>query len=202
MSYTLVRVAAEGVVLLRQHERRFQGGAQREGFVRLVAAAQPGIWAVSCDAARGVEAEQRPASRLHDGMPARLLPSPVADRIGPIAKPRPPGPYAAVRQDGMATLLTSADGSELLEACSAAVVGWDGSRIVCVPSDRPRVWSAAEAAIREHLPFREEPIAASSSSLLLVNAVKGTCSVEGRSFPGRVRGEIEELFARLTSRVT
>jgi len=134
-------------------------------------------------------------------MPARFAVSPVLGSAGAIAKPAPPSAYEPVRVEGKATLLTSADGRELFEACSAAVVSWDGAGLVCVPSDRPRVASTAEAALREHLAVREAPIPASSDALLLVNAVKGTCALEparSRGFPAEVRREIEELFARLS----
>jgi len=82
------------------------------------------------------------------------------------------------------------------------VLGWDGERLVCVPADRPRVWSTAEAAVREHLPVSEVPIAVDSAMpLLLVNAVRGSSAVDlpGRdAFPSRVRVEIECLFRRFT----
>jgi hypothetical protein len=100
-------------------------------------------------------------------------------------------------------LLTSPDGAEIYEACSAAVVGWDGSRIICSPEDRPRVWSTAEMAIREHLPVQEAPIRLRAMPLLLVNAVKGTCGLDpkvGGDFPAQARQTIEEVLCSLTKR--
>jgi hypothetical protein len=107
-----------------------------------------------------------------------------------------------VRLKDQATLLTSADGTEIYEACRAAVLGWDGERIVCVPRDRPRVWSTAEAAVREHLLVRESPIAVGSAMpILLVNAIKGTCVLSSSTrdpFPKAARRRIERLFSELT----
>lgn len=205
MPYTLLRVTEVGVVLRDYHARRFEregGAAARDALLRRARAASPGVWAVSGDA-RSLRAELRAGSRLRDGMPARTTPSPALDRAGRFGKPCSPSAYDSVRREGVATLLTSADGSEILEACCAAVVGWDGERIVCPPRDRPRVWSTAEAAIRDHLPVREAAIAASCDALLLVNAVKGTCALaepRSRSFPPEIRQAIEALFARLTRR--
>ncbi|MGC4123131.1 MAG: hypothetical protein QM765_52900 [Myxococcales bacterium] len=103
----------------------------------------------------------------------------------------------------LATLLTSQDGSEIYEACVAAVIGWDGHRVVCVPEEYPRVWSCAEQAIREHLEYRERPLKADSDEpLLLVNAVKGTCelSLPGRApFPAKARAAIDSLLTSLTA---
>lgn len=204
--YTLLRVTERGVVLLDHHLRRLgavSSGRDRDALLTFLASAGPGVWAVWLGDGE-VRAEARPGSRLADGMPVRALPSPLAPASGPVAKLSSPGPYDAVRADGVATLLTSPDGSEIWEACSAAVLGWDGEHLVVPPPDRPRVWSTAEAAVREHLPVVEAPLPlASAMPLLLVNAVKGTCTPDlpGRDpFPSRVRQAIEELIASSTGR--
>jgi hypothetical protein len=136
-------------------------------------------------------------------MPVRLAPSPVAAGRGWLRKPAPPSPYDGVRAAGVATLLLSSDGSEILEACVAAVLSWDGTDLACAPSDRPRVWSTAEAAVRDHMSVREAPIPVDGTdALLLVNAVKGTCTVvsPGRpEFPAKLRREIDQLFVELTA---
>lgn len=205
MPYTLLRVTVRGVVLLDYHVRRLElevDSPAREAFVTFARDAAPGVWAVWSER-DGIRTEPRAGSRLRDGMPARMVRSPVLDRVGPLAKPGIPGPYDAVRVEGVATLLTSADRKEILEACSAVVVGWDGHSIICPPRDRPRVWSTAEAAIRDHLEAREAPLASSSDALLLVNAVKGTCAPAGphsRAFPEEARRRIEDLFERLARR--
>jgi hypothetical protein len=201
VSYTLLRVTEAGVVLLDYHLRRLQLGtdaAARAKFLQFASKASPGVWAVWSTSSGEIRVEPRGASRLRDGMPVRFLPSPIADRHGTVEKAPSPSPYDAVRQEGVATLLTSPDGREVWEACSAAVVAWDGESIVCPPEDRPRVGSTSETALSEHLPVRRAPIAASSRALLLVNAVKGTCALaapHSEDFPTGVRRDIEKLFA-------
>jgi len=206
VAYTLLAVTGDGVVLGAYHLRRLGLDAEEAApalgaFRRFAAEASPGVFALLLHGP-SLSVESRPGTRLRDGMPARVAPSPVTDRAGPLPKPASPGPYDAVRQSGIATLLTSLDGEEIYEACSAAVLGWDGGRLVCVPDDRPRVWSTAEAAVREHLPVVERPILLRSRMpILLVNAVKGTCSLAAPRrdpFPTRAREEIERLFRSLT----
>jgi hypothetical protein len=210
VAYTLLQVTEGGIVLRDYHLRRLaitspgaggDPGAGLAPFARFAEGAAPGAWAVWREGA-ALRAERRPATRLFDGMRARLATSPLAGRAGPIPKPAPPSVYEEVRLPGVATLLTSLDGEEIYEACAAGVLGWDGKRVVCVPGDRPRVLSTAEAAVREHLPVVEAPIAARSRMpVLLVNALKGACAVDlpGREvFPARARSEIERLFRALT----
>jgi hypothetical protein len=178
-----------------------------DAVARFAREAAPGVWALWVDEEAGLRVEPRPGTRLRDGMPVRYLPSPLDSGAGQIPKPLPPGPYAPLRLDGTATLLTSPDGTEIYESCSAAVLGWDGSHVVCAPADRPRVWSTAEAAIREHFGALarvcEAPIPPRGMPLLLVNAVKGTCTVAAPGcgeFPASIRIEIEDLFGSLTRR--
>jgi hypothetical protein len=206
MAYTLARVTDAGVVLQHYHAERLgvsDDGARRERWLAFGRQATPGVWAVWTDVERGLCWEPRPGSRLRDGISTRALPSPFIGRVGPFPKQGSPTPYDSLRREGTVTLICSADGAEIFEACSAAVVGWDGRCILCVPRDRPRVWSTAEAAIRDHLPVREAVIETSSDAVLLVNAVKGTCALadpHSRAFPRRARREIDELFAVLTGR--
>lgn len=205
--YTLLRVTERGVVLLDYHLRRLgadQPGPSRKALLAFFASVRPGVWAVWVKGG-AVRAEARPGSRLAEGMPVRLLPSPLAPGSGLVAKPASPGSYDAVRAEGVATLLTSPDGCEIWEACSAAVLGWDGAHLVVPPLDRPRVWSTAEAAVREHLLAVEAALPAHSPMpLLLLNAVKGTClpDIPGRGrFPADIRDRIDRLLARLTRAV-
>lgn len=206
MRYTLLLKHDAGVVLLEYHRRRLRaaaGAAAAASLTRFAREAQPGVWAVWADDAGGLRSEPRGGTRLFEGMPVRCLPTPVAERAGRFPKEPSPSAYDAVRRAGIATLLTSPDGTEIVESCVAAVLGWDGRSIVVVPPDRPRVWSTAEEAVREHLRATEAPIpAAGPWPLLLVNAVKGTCAVTipGREpFPAEVRAEIDGLFASLTA---
>jgi hypothetical protein len=203
MGYTLLKVTAAGIVLRDYHARRLTDSpASRAAWRHVAAAMTPGVWAVWTDADGRWHTEPRDGSRLYDGIVTRQLPSPIGPPAVVTPKPRPPCAYDAVRRNGMATLLTDPGGVEIYEACVAAVVGWDGHRIVSVPAGRPRVWSTAEWAVREHLAVREAPIRAGGDlSLLLLNAVKGCCelSAPGRPpFPAAVRREIEQLFDSLT----
>jgi hypothetical protein len=206
MSYTVLRITNASVVLWDYHVRRLglgQDSVAYQSLVRFVRAATPGVWAIGLDGQRGLQVEARSGSRLYDGMPARLTMSPVAGNVGYRSKTKSPGPYDGVRQHGVATLLTDASGTELYEACSAAIVAWDGQRIVCVARECPRVWSTAENAIRDHLPVGEATIPVGSDAILLVNAVKGICELEAphsQAFPARVRRDIDQLFAHVTIR--
>jgi hypothetical protein len=226
VTYTRLRLTEDGIVLCAYHLRRLglsepevavappgqgtvgDGRADTvlpalDRFARFARTSRPGVWAVWVDAAGNVRAEPAGESALRDGLPVRSAPSPLVGIRGPVPKPASPSPYDAVRREGAATVLVSGDGREIYEACRAAVVGWDGERIVCVPPDRPRVWSTAESAVRDHLAVREAPLlVAADTPLLLVNAVAGTCAVEvpGRmAFPTRARETIDDLFARLTA---
>ncbi|HEY3450033.1 MAG TPA: hypothetical protein VGK67_27015 [Myxococcales bacterium] len=204
MSYSLLRIVRNGVVLSGHHRQRLGlelGSAASIAFAQFARESGPGVWSVRIDGER-VVTEPRAESRLTEGMATRFAVSPVSGLAGAQPKPGPGGVYDPVREPGVATLLTSADGTEFLEACVAAVVGWDGMRIVCVPAQRPRVWSCAEQAIREHLEYRERPLRVDSAEpLLLVNAVKGSCEVAipGRApFPPKARAAVDSLFAALT----
>ena len=208
MPYTLLRVAAGGVVLLDQHAQRLAGsdagalGAVREDLARLARGSGAGVYAVWAGAG-GLRVERRGETQLADGMPARFIQSPFAHRAGTFPKPSPPCAYDECRVPGVEALLTSADGAEILESCRAAVLGWDGARLLCVPDDRPRVLSTAEAAVRENLPYRESPLPVDDPMpLLLVNAVKGPCAVAvagRRPFPAQAIREVEALFGGLSS---
>lgn len=206
MGYTLLKATGAGIVLHDYHARRFEATAEEACSWRRVAAGiAPGVWSVWSSGAGDLRLEPHGGTRLREGMPVQFAPSPVAALRDVFAKPRPPCVYDAVRRPALACLLTSTDGTEIFEACSAAVVSWDGAHLICVPDDRPRVWSTAEAAIREHLAPRQALIRTDDPwPILLVNAVKGCCAVaaEGRpAFPAAIRQDIEALFEALTGRV-
>ncbi len=204
MRYTLLRKTPDGIVLCVYHERRL--GLQRgtllfDEFVQFSRRAEPGVWAVWLDD-QGIRVEIRPESRLRDGMETRLVVSPVGNHKGTMPKGAVLEAYNSVRVPGIATLLTSQDGREIYEACSAAVLGWDGAEVVCVPNDRPRVDSTSETAIREHVTHVERPIPVGAiMPLLLVNAVKGTCTVASPSrgqYPSKVVEHIQGVLQNLT----
>jgi hypothetical protein len=197
-------VTDAGVVLYDFHVERLrpEGAAALAAFARFARDAMPGVYAVTVAGAE-LRAEPREGSGLADGMPVRLVVSPFAARRGAFAKPGPPSPYDAVRQRGVATLLTSADGSEIYESCVAAVLGWDGTSFVCVPEDRPRVASVAEAAMRAAAPWVRGPLRTGDDlPLILLNAVAGPCEVAAgrpplpRSAVALLRGLIDSSTRR------
>lgn len=197
--YTVLRVTEAYVIpLLHRHAVRL--GVDAVGALNhFRSLTDPGLYRVTWDG-RQLTTLKLPGSRLREGMPVRLLPSPFVGQHRRFTKPSPPSPYDTVRVDGVATLLTSADGSELYESCSATIVAWDGSSIVLAPEEVPAVASLAEAAIAEHEPIRRRPIAAANDwPLLLVNAAIGSCAptIAGRSvFPADVRVRLDALLSR------
>ncbi len=205
MRYTTLLVTEAGVVLFARHCRRLapEGAAALAAFQGFAEAAVPGVYTVRAEGAL-LEVKRRDGSSLHDSMATRARVSPLAHLRGPLAKVPSPCAYDAVREPGVATFLTTEDGGEILEACLAAVVGWGGNRFVLPPSDRPRVASLSEQAIRERLPFVEAPRPVSSESpLALVNAVKGLCLVTPpcrEAFPEAAAAELRGLFADETRR--
>lgn len=205
MSWTVLRVVDEGVVLRDFHAARFAGESApvRASFERFAAESVPGIYAL--EAAGGVlHVHARSASRLVDGMPVRLVVSPLQAHAGPRAKAPPPGPYASVRVDGVCTLLTSPDGTELYESCTASLVAWNGAQLVLVPADRPRVASTSEAALRAFGTCASRPLwCASAEPLAVVNAVKGCCRIDvpGRDgFPQAAVARVDEVLRAATRR--
>ncbi|HOU53604.1 MAG TPA: hypothetical protein PLQ97_06715 [Myxococcota bacterium] len=195
MRYTTVLVTSRGPFLLEGHRRRIapegpEALAALDAFLRDAA---PGVYGVRLEG-RCLVAVRREGTALRDGIPTRLASSPVAGLSGPLPKPPSPGPYDAVRLPGVVTLLTDPAGTEVWEACRAAVVSWDGRGWVVPPRDRPAVDSVALAALRDLLPLREAPIpVASRDPLVLINAVAGVVvpAVPGRdSLPGEALREI------------
>lgn len=202
MSYTRLKVTEEGIVLCDYHLRRLAvGGEELEAFVGVAKKTGPSVWSLWLQDGQW-HWQQGSGSQLHDGIAVRYATSPVADQSGAQPKPRAPCVYDAVRARDSATLLTSVDGQQIYEACRAAIVGWDGTKLVCTPQDRPRVWSTTEAAIREHLPVNEAPIPVHSTMpILLINAVKGPCTVSDpkrQPFPRSTQHQITDLCAQLT----
>ena len=196
--YTVLGVTPSGVPLFEKHVRRL-GLSSRPALLRFVGAAAPGVYRVTWT---GVEllTEARGESRLRDGLPVRFVVSPYAALRGRFAKPAPPNRYEAVRAPGVATLLTSEDGAQLYESCSAALVAWDGAHLVLPTLDAPGVRSLAEEALVDALPHRRaELLVASDWPLLLINAVAGACAIEapGRgAFPLEQREKIASALGR------
>lgn len=179
-AYTSLRATEDGVLFYDQHLARFKRAAGAEGekaFRDFAENVRPGAWSLRFDEG-GLTVKAMPGSRLFDGMPAVLRPSPLAPGSPALEKPAPPGPYAPLRIDGVSVLLSSLDGGEIWESCSAAVLAFDGRGLIHPPDDRPRVRSTAEAHLRSLLPMRAAPVPSDCRALLLVNAVKGACLLE------------------------
>jgi hypothetical protein len=179
MRYTTLRVTEAGVMLYDFHVERLapEGAAGLAAFARFAREAAPGVYGVVL-ADGELRIERRAGSQLVEGLPVRFAVSPFAAQRGTFPKPGAPSAYDGVRLPGVATLLTTTDGSEILESCVAAVLGWDGTHFVGVPDDRPRVASVAETAVRATLPFVRSPLRTDDHlPLILINAVAGPCTV-------------------------
>lgn len=204
MAYTTLRVTDRGVVLYAQHLARLHraGDEAAAAFLEFAEEATPGVYSLRWDGA-ALTVKGLAGSRLVEGMPTRLLPSPLrgSQRID---KPPPEGPYSAVRADGVVTLLTSPSGDELYEACVASLLAWDGTRLLCAPLDRPRVLSTSEEALRADLDLLPSVLRADADHpLLLLNAVKGTCAPAhpGRpDFPAALRATLDAWLERTAFR--
>jgi len=203
-AYTTLRVEERGVVLYEQHLARLAeaGPTASAAFRDFALQATPGCYSIQ-STAQGLDIKPRPPSALFEGMPVRWLISPHAGTPAPFAKPAPPSAYDPVRAHGVATLLTSADGAEIYESCVAAVIAWDGARLLAPPDDRPAVRSTALAALRDAGLITFRPIAAHADEpLALVNALAGIClpSIPGRApFPAHVHDSIAAAI-RATAR--
>lgn len=203
MIWTALRVTPSGVVLHDEHERRLApaGPAFLRAFRKFAATATPGSWIVRADG--DALQSERFTSSLSDDSPTRTLVSPYAELTGSFSKPSRPSAYHDLRQPGVVTLLTSGNGAELYETCAAALVGWDGSRLVLVPDRTPRVDSTSERFLRRNFDCVRAPlVAADSGPILAVNAVKGTCSLatSRRPFPDVVRRRIDDAFEQSARR--
>ncbi len=195
--YTVFRVLDGGQLPLRRlHAERLGAGAT-EALASFARAASPGLYRATWNGAN-FTATARGPSRLREGLPSRYVPSPFIGAVGRFPKPAPPSAYDAVRLEGVVSLLTSADGQAVYEACVAGLVAWDGEGLVLPPEDVPAVASVAERAVVEHLTPRRAPLrVASDWPLLLVNAAVGTCAplVPGRRpFPADARARLEALL--------
>lgn len=194
--YTVLRVTEQFTIpLLHRHAKRL--GAEALGalqhFVSFVV--EPGVYRVTWDG-RQLSTLKLPGSRLSEGMQTRVMPSPFAVGTGRFPKQGSPSPYDALRLNGVSTLLTDSAGTELFEACSAAVVAWNGSTLVLPPDDRPAVASLAEAAIARHEAVVRAPLRLDESwPLLLVNAVT-TCVPQGSTFPATIRERLAALLVK------
>lgn len=199
MSYTVLRVIDSGVVLFAEHARRLSAdkGKALEAFRAFAQSVAPGVYRVDWR-------DGTLHHTLHEGeapqanQPVRFVVSPFAGAVGLIPKPGPPNAYEAVRVPGVTTLLTSADGGELLESCSAALVGWNGEAFVLPPDDRPHVDSTSVRALRRLFPTVCAPLLKEGwLPLFVMNAVRGPMALElpgHESIPYAVLKSLERVF--------
>ena len=148
MSYTLLRVVQNGVVLREGHRQRFSLQSARiiAAFDRFCIEADPGIYAIEA-ASHDLVVTPRTGSALTHGMPFRFAPSPffAPGRDALFGKPASPSAYDAVRLDAVCTLLTAPDGDEIVEACRGIALAFRDGVFVCAKSDCARVKSVSEA---------------------------------------------------------
>lgn len=196
MIWTAVKVVTSGVVLFEEHLRRLSpaGPAVFDQFRAFARDASPGAWILRV-VGDELEAESFTSS-MRDAAPVRTCVSPFADRTGAFPKPARPSAYHSLRQPGVVTLLTSTDGEELFETCTASLVSWDGSRLILVPDDRPRVDATSERFLARTFDVVRRPIRADGQPLLAVNAVKGTCTLatDRTPFPADVLQAIDQAL--------
>jgi hypothetical protein len=199
MSFTTLKVDDNGVLLYVLHEERFRmaGDAAVAAYRQFAAGAASGNYNLYWDN-KNLLIKARGESRLVDGMPVRYRVSPIANLKNRIDKPAPPSIYSDLVESGLSTMLTSADGNEMFESCSAAVIAWNGKNIIRVPDDRPAVRSTMEGLLKIIPGVIEEPILKDSTyPIALVNALKCVCTlaVEGRdAFPVEQLDKIREFY--------
>lgn len=197
MIWTALRVTPSGVVLFDEHLRRLAPAGEKflRAFQHFAATAEPGAWIVRADG-HAVSSE-RFSSALADDAPTQTLVSPYAALVGAFPKRARPSRYHDLRVPGVVTLLSSPDGTELYESCAASLVGWDGNKLVLVPERSPRVDSTSEHFLSRHFDCVRASIRVDDPRpLLVVNAVKGTCTLSSprSKFPDAVRQRIDAAF--------
>lgn len=204
MSYTVLRVVDAGIPLYDEHERRFlrSGPAAASAFQAFATRATTGIYRLTWTHGH-LDVERRETVSLFDGIPVRYVPSPLRAAAGLVGKTPAPNEYAPLRIPGIATLLTSPDGEEIYESCTASVVEWDDG-FIAPPNDRPRLLSTTLSALMNALPMRTAAIQRGSAlPLALINAVTGLVApeVRGRSpLPAQARVEFDRVWTASTRR--
>jgi hypothetical protein len=204
MSYTVLRVVDRGVTLYEAHEARFvpAGPAAVAAYCAFAAEARPGVYSLRW-ADDHLEAVLRDKISLFDGIPVRYVPSPLSASDGLVPKAPPPNEYAGVRTAGVATLLTSPDGVEIFESCTASVVAWDDG-FVAPPPDRPRLLSTTTTTLLQQASVHAAPLLKRSRlPLALINAVSGLVvpSLPDRDpWPAEARTLFDRVWTESTRR--
>lgn len=196
-TYTVLSVTNEHRIVLGVRQvLRLGHGSERE-LSHWASRTEPGVYRAWWQEPR-LRTQRLAGSRLHDGLRAQFRVSPVAQEHGLLAKPASPSPYDSVRLPDLVTLLTDLSGATILEADSAAILGWDGQQLVLPPLDAPRVDSVTAAEVASRFPHQRKAIPADSDwPLLLLNAAVGTCTISlaGRQpFPEALRAEIQNAI--------
>ncbi len=199
--YTVLRKTADGVPLRSLHRARFSGSDElARAFDEAVDALPEGIHALQY-AENTVKVRTLAGSRLATVERVQFAPTPLPGTTGTIAKPAPPCVYDDFRRGPVLTLFF--DGTEnLCEADCAAIVGWDGERLVVPPDETPRVASVAEAAVLEAFSgrVRRGPLRRDGAEALAFVNAAGACTlpIDGRApFPPALLAEIADVLRRV-----
>ncbi len=202
MSYTTLQVTTFGVPLAKAHLKRLAKGVSAQKrltplFEDFLRNAVPAVYSLRFDGEQ-LQASPPRQSALHHSLPTRLRATPLLSEAGLIEKPSPPCAYDDVRVPGVLTLLTDPTCTELLEACVASLLAFDGHDVCAVPVNRPRVSSLAEHFFVNHFSLSRNEVAVNSRwPLLAVNAAVGAVEVkcEGRdAFPTALQQAFQAAF--------
>lgn len=180
MSYTLLRVVPEGVVLHEGHRSRFasESPAIVDAFDAFAREAAPGIYALRAEGDQ-LRIAPRDRSAVSEGMPIGFAPSPYFG-VGDFPKPAPPCPYDEVRIDGVCTFLTDDLGDEVFEACRGVALAFVDGAFVRAATRFARVTSVAEAFLAREGMRTRRLTASFEGPWAVANAVAGVVCVGPR----------------------
>jgi hypothetical protein len=177
MSYTLLRVVPEGVVLREGHRSRFasESPAVLEAFDAFAREAEPGIYALRTEGEQ-LRITRRERSAVSEGMPIGFAPSPYFG-VGDFPKPAPPCPYDEVRIEGVCTFLTDDLGDEVIEACRGVALAFVDGAFVRAATRFARVTSVAEEFLAREGMRTRRLTASFEGPWAVANAVAGVVCV-------------------------
>lgn len=195
MSYTLLRVVPEGVVLREGHRSRFasESPAIVDAFDAFAREAAPGIYALRAEGER-LRIAPRDRSAVSEGMPIGFAPSPYFG-VGDFPKPAPPCPYDEVRIDGVCTFLTDDLGDEVIEACRGVALAFMEGAFVRAATRFARVTSVAEEFLAREGMRAQRLTSTFEGPWAVANAVAGVVCVGPA--PGHARSAAKALNARI-----
>ena len=180
MSYTLLRVVPEGVVLREGHRARFEacGGPVLAAFDAFCMESVPGIYALRAEGEQ-LRIAPRDRSAVREGMPIGFAPSPYFG-VGDFPKPAPPCPYDEVRIDGVCTFLTDDLGDEVIEACRGVALAFVEGAFVRAATRFARVTSVTEEFLAREGMRAQRLTSAFAGPWAVANAVAGVVCVGPR----------------------